>query len=461
MTNDVGRATRGVLGLSLGTFIVQAVAAGSQLVLALWLTPSQFGYWASAVSAMTLVTALTNFGEVSGYLSGQSVGYRATRARAFRANLLLVLIGLVISSVYLSWGKGEIALYCLVLALAIPLSGDVDIKIAAMTRHGSYRAIVSSQAVAACVKFGVGVLIAISTRSAIAIAIAAVVYYLTLAFLISKRAQAVSAAEGRDTALTRRRERLSWAVNSYAMSLPIQAVFLAGQAFLTPADLGVLYIAMQVTLALSGLISVPLNRVALSTLARADDADRDQLVAGLGVRVVGTVTVLSAGIGLGLVLLGGYVPTAWQSAVPFAIVLLAGLPLRILSPVLEARQQSAKAWWHATGFSLTDAIGTAAVVMLAALLGDLLVVCLAVTVWKALVGIARTIIVLRRSPLLIRLGLTFAGLVASTALLSAYLTAWVYVGVVATGLVGALILLGVRRKRSPQAGDRDSNNSAS
>lgn len=447
MTSNVSRATRGVLGLSLGTFIVQGVSAGSQLILAAWLTPSEFGLWASAVSAMTLVTALTNFGEISGYLSGQGLGYRATRARAFRANLMLVVAGLLIAGLYLAWDKPEIALYCLVLALAIPLSGDVDVKIAAVTRYDGFRSIVSSQATAAIAKFGVGVLIAVVTRSAVAIAISTVVYYLVLSLVISRRAKMLTAEELPAADAPKPRARFSWAVNSYAMSLPIQAVFLAGQLFLTPADLGLLYIAMQVTLALSSLISVPLNRVALSTFSKTSDEEREKLAFGLGIRVVATVTWLSAGIGLGLVLLTAYIPDLWQHAVPFALVLLAGLPLRILSPVLEARQQSAREWWHATGFSLVDAIGSATVVLVAAQFGGLLTVCFGITAWKAAVGIVRTLIALRRLPAQALAGLTVTGLLASIALLTGYWFTWTYVIVLGAGVVLLAVLLLVQRVR--------------
>lgn len=450
MTSSVSRATRGVLGLSLGTFVVQAVSAGSQLVLAAWLTPSEFGLWASAVSAMTLVTALTNFGEVSGYLSGQGVGYRATRRRAFRTNLLLVLAGLVIAGLYLLWGKPEIALYCLVLALAIPLSGDVDVKIAAVTRHDGFASIVTSQATAAVAKFGIGLSIAVVTHSAIAIAISTVGYYIVLSLVISRRARALTANEPTETEVPKSQARFSWAVNSYAMSLPIQAVFLAGQLFLDPADLGVLYIAMQVTLALSSLISVPLNRVALSAFAKTSDEEREKLAFGLGLRVVGTVAWLSAAIGLGLVLLTAYIPVLWQHAVPFALVLLAGLPLRILSPVLEARQQSAREWWHATGFSLVDAAGSAAIVLVTAQTGDLLVVCFGITAWKALVGIVRTQVALRRLSKAALGALIATSVVACGLLLSAYWVVGVYVGILAAGLllVLALVLIRVIRRRS-------------
>ncbi|MFJ2550882.1 oligosaccharide flippase family protein [Microbacterium sp. NPDC087591] len=454
MTNSVSRATRGVLGLSMGTFIVQAVSAGSQLVLAAWLAPSEFGLWASAVSAMTLVTALTNFGEISGYLSGQGVGYRATRRRAFRSNLLLVLGGLLIAGLYLLWGKPEIALYCLVLALAIPLSGDADVKIAAVTRHDGYASIVTSQAAAAVAKFGLGLLIAVITHSAVAIAISTVGYYIVLSLLISRRARTSTANEPIGTEQPRSMARFSWAVNSYAMSLPIQAVFIAGQLFLTPTDLGVLYIAMQVTLALSSLISVPLNRVALSAFSRATDEERETLALGLGIRVVGTVTWLSAAIGLGLVMLTAYVPPLWQHAVPFALILLAGLPLRILSPVLEARQQSAREWWHATGFSLVDAVGSAAIVLVTAQSGDLLIVCLGITAWKALVGVTRTLVALRRLAPLALCALIALSIFACGLLLAASWVVPLYGAILSAGLLLILLLLTrrvVRRRRRRRA----------
>src|ERR1700712_230480 len=85
---------RGVATLSVGTVIVQSVAMLSQVIFAFWLTPAQFGYWASAGSLMVVLTALTNLGEVNGYLANPSRTYDEAPDAHLRANLALMVTGL-------------------------------------------------------------------------------------------------------------------------------------------------------------------------------------------------------------------------------------------------------------------------------------------------------------------------------------------------------------------------------
>src|ERR1700712_6137458 len=85
---------KGVATLSVGTVLVQTVAMLSQVIFAFWLTPSQFGYWASAGSLMVVLTALTNLGEVNGYLANPSRTYDEAPDAHLRANLALMVTGL-------------------------------------------------------------------------------------------------------------------------------------------------------------------------------------------------------------------------------------------------------------------------------------------------------------------------------------------------------------------------------
>lgn len=91
---------RGILGLSAVTAASRGLSSLSVLLLALWLPPQAFGYWAAASSTMALVFALSNFGQVTSYLSGHGSDFTTTRRSIFRLNSLLALVGLMLAGTY-------------------------------------------------------------------------------------------------------------------------------------------------------------------------------------------------------------------------------------------------------------------------------------------------------------------------------------------------------------------------
>lgn len=393
---------KSVFSLSLGTLIVQGLSAGGQFLLALWLAPSEFGYWAAAVSAMTVLTALTNFGEVNGFLSRANDSLRLARRNALKLNFLLSLLGLGISAFYFNVGNDAVSLYCLVIALTIPLNGEADLSIAAGVYLKKFSSIVSSQAVAAMLKFLLSVLVAFYLESAVALAASATLYYLVVCVLLRKTVLKAQELDGESSQIDFRR-RAEWAVNSYFMTFPVQAIFLSAQFFVAPAELGLLYIGFQVTLALSGLLSVPLNRIVLSSLSSLETSERGKFVATLSCAISIIVTVVSALLSLLLAIFREFLPTDWQIAIPIAAAFLVAMPMRILSPIIEARQQVEKKWIQATLFNVFESLGSILIVLIVSSLEDLVLLALAISFWKILFGVIRTLFVLRGEKALVSL----------------------------------------------------------
>lgn len=387
---------RSVFSLSLGTLVVQSLSAGGQFALALWLAPSEFGYWAAAVSAMTTLTALTNFGEVNGYLSGSNNSFQKARLSAFRLNLVLFFLGLGISISYYSVGKLPVALYCLIIALTLPLNGDTDMKIAAGVHYKRFSNVVSAQAFGAITKFASSLFIAYVFQSALALALSTTIYYLVVGILLRGTvAHAKMQEVGVDSRSIPIRQRVSWALNSYFMTFPVQAIFLGAQFVLSPSQLGLLYIGFQITLALSGLLAVPLNRVVLSSLSKIEDGNRGRFVALLSGVISVIVTLVSLTLALVLSLFSDLLPPDWIPAIPVAIAFLVAMPMRILTPIIEARQQVEKKWIQATMFNIFESVGSILAVVIFSSFDSLLVLALVVSGWKIVFGVARTGFVLR------------------------------------------------------------------
>src|SRR5687768_16952613 len=95
----VGPVGRGVVLLSVGTFAVQAMSAVGQFMLAVWLQPMEYGYWATASSVLAIVTGLVNLGEVGGYLANPLASLRQASRSVFRINLALAIVGFLLSIV--------------------------------------------------------------------------------------------------------------------------------------------------------------------------------------------------------------------------------------------------------------------------------------------------------------------------------------------------------------------------
>lgn len=377
MTTSINATSvlRGVAQLSLGTALIRAVAGASQFVLAIWLVPEDFGHWAAAVSATAFVSALMNLGLVDGYLARQGLTFGRLIKQTTVANTSLGLIGLLIAGVYQLSGQSTVAWLVVIAAMNIPLTGLSEVLIARRLRHRRYRAIVTSQAIAAALKLGAGAAIAALTHSPLAIGLSTVIFSLVIVAFLSPRLGVETEPE--DETGYRPRARYKWASNALATKLTLNLGFFVAQ-FLTSAEvLGVYYLSFQAVLAVSGVVAPPLKKVALNSLAAAAESRRASIAQNLSVLVNASTVAACATIGLAAPFLVPYVPPAWESAIPAALIFLSILPSRMLSPIIDAYQQARDDWWRSTRFHILDGF----VVCLAALsaaTGDVMLIAMTV-----------------------------------------------------------------------------------
>lgn len=394
---------RGVLKLSIGTATTRMVAAVGQVALALWLAPTEFGYWAAATSMISVISGIMNFGEVNGYLSRPGASLYRLRHVTRRMNSLLALTAAPIVLGYLYFGSPITAVLAAMVAASIPLQGEADVLYAAYVKQNRQRKLVVAQAISAVSKTLVGVGLAMLTGSAIAIGVSFMALPMLMIAALWRSAEPWSVEVG-DREVVPSRLRFAWAINSLSQTGPTQVGFLVTQFAASASLLGIYYLAYQVTAGISGLISVPLSRTILSALGDSAPEARPRLALQMANYFVGLTGLAASAIAIALVYVGTHVDGHWAAAFPTTMILLAGLPVRMLTPVMDAFQQASNRWRQSTTFNIVDTVGTAAAA-LSALSGDVIVLAIATSVWKICFGIVRLALVLRDRPFASRLGM--------------------------------------------------------
>lgn len=442
----------GILRLSIGTAVARALAAIGQLLLAVWLTPTDFGYWAAATSIISVLTGLANFGEVNGYLSGQGGTFIQARRAILRVNAILAGSGAIIAALYWLDGNVIVATLAAISALSIPLIGDAELMYSTGVKYKAYARVVGAQIVAALAKIAVGVLIAAIFASPLAFAVSTVVFYLLMDTLILRRVPSLTAAEVESARHVSARTRITWGVNSLFVTLPIQVGFIVAQFGASAEVLGLYFLAYQVSLGLSGLVAVPLARVTLSSLARESPDRRIPISMELCRLFIFGVSGIAALVSLSTPIIGTVLGDEWAAAAPAVVILLASLAVRMMSPILDGLQQANNRWWQGTAFNAVDTVGTAAAALVS-FTGDLLLLVSAVAMWKVLFGLVRAAWLLRsarRGPLLATLlpALVMSLLIGGSSFFPPPASTVILVGAVAISVIGTLIMARARGRRS-------------
>lgn len=372
-----------ILRLSVGTLATRGFSVLGQFLLAIWLTPAEFGYWAAAVSTVSLVGGLTNFGEVNGYLASGSSDVRLVLRATRRLNVLLMAAGMLIAYVYLRHGSPRVAGLAAVAALTIPLQGESDVLYAQCVRMGRLSSVVRAQTIAAAGKVVVGVLLAVWTRSSFAIAVSIALMFLIMTAHLRWDGiplhPGVAETPGHEPVAWR--TRATWSVNSLMQTLPIQVGFIVTQ-FVSPVDLlGIYYYGYQVTTGISGLLAVPLSRSTLAAVSDVLPGARADFIHALAARFCSLVAVATALLTVLGLLVMPLIQGAWAHALPATVILLGSLPARMLNPIIDAYQQAAGRWWRSTSFNLVDTVGTG-LVSAFGITGNVTTLVIAVSLWK-------------------------------------------------------------------------------
>lgn len=389
---------RAVLTLMTGTAFARALAMGSQLVLAVWLTPADFGLWAAATSSLVFLSGLTNLGEVNGYLSGESLSFAATRRTTRKVNAALMLLALTYAGYCAVYRSVELAVLCAIIAITLPLQGESSLLSAAGTKLGYYRAVVSSQMLGAVCKLVLGVVLAAAHGAAFALALSTTGFFVAMWASLYRRLprERLFADPPRAAVTIPLSARFKWSVNSLMMQLPIQAGFLVAQFLSNLNLLGLYFFSYQITLGVSGLVAEPLARIGLSALADEPDRQRRRDLALWFCTVFAAGTLVVVGVAAAIAGSIDFLPEKWKASVPMTIVLLSSMPIRMTAPIVDSIQQANNRWWQATSLNAIDAVGTG-IASASILFGDPVLLALCVAAWKIVFGVSRLFLVFGRT----------------------------------------------------------------
>lgn len=439
-STGVGAVLRGVAQLSVGTTLVQVMVAVSQAVLVVWLSPEEFGLWATATASLAVLTGLVNFGEVNGYLASGQERLRAARRAIWRLNGLLTVGALAVGAGYWLAGQRELALLVALIGVNIPLLGEGNLLYAAYVRRRENGSVVRAQVASGLMRSAVGLVVAWLTGSAVALALAMLAYSVAMIVLLAPRTRAWLGRSGDRLAKLGWRARSAWSVQALCQLLPTQADFLVVALVAGPTLLGLYFFGYQVTVGLSTVVAGPLAKSVLAALAAQDERQRPVLAERLMSFVAAGVGAAAAVAVGAITLAGGVLPAEWEAAAPVIAILLASLPARFLTALSDTVQMASGAWWRSAAMNALDAAGTAAVA-LTAVTGDVTVLAVSMVVWKTAVTVVRV----WQCPLALS-AQRRAAVVAPAVLVAAVLTTGVLVGGPSRWLLvaGALAVCGTR-----------------
>lgn len=384
------RIIRGAAGLTVGTLFVQAGGAVGQFIYAIWLTPQDFGVWATASASIFVLGALVNAGEVNGYLVEPASGLRDVLSRTRRINLVLCVLALSIAAIYALIGSIDVAAVTVILAVALPLQGRTDLLVAAFIKGRLNVQLVVAQIIATVIRLSVGIGAAWLWRSPIALGLAVLGYTMTMVLINGYQVKRhPSAVIMRGTAgtppLHLRRDR---ATHKVTQVLPAQIDYFLVSLIASQELLGIYYLAYQATSAITGVITGPLTRTTIAELSHIDGEQRTRVAGALLLQVTALSTIGVLVVTALASKLQPLIPESWAGViVPFAI-LLAGVPARFLTPLGEALDIVNGRWRRSSALNLVDAAGTS-LASLTALSGDVVLLSLAISVWKVLFGAGR------------------------------------------------------------------------
>lgn len=382
----------------MGSVVAQGLSAVSQFLLVAWLTPADFGIFASANAALIVLVALTNLGEVNAFLTGRIGRPEELLRTTYRVNLCLAATGALVGVLCHVLNRGTLGTVIVLVALTIPLTGGSLAWNAVAIRAMDLRGAILGQFAGAGAKLACGVTIAAVTGSAVALPLALAAGAATnIAVTRSITRQTSDALPPTHVTTIARSglDRVRWGAQSLVQFFGAQSDYLVLALLANPHVLGIYFLAYQATVGISALVSGPMMKSSMVELGRSEGSDLG-VARQLAIQASGYVALVCAGAGGVVMLVSPQFPGAWSAAGAPLVLLLGSLTGRLLTPILEAQLlasgQVSRSFW----VNGVDAVGTA-LAACTVVMGDVLLVALAVSVWKLSVSALRCFAVFGRS----------------------------------------------------------------
>ena len=390
--------SRAAGAVSLGSLLVQAGGVLGQFLYAIWLTPADFGLWATASASVALLGAFTNGGEANAYLAGKRLGISATFKRSQLINIVLAAVTTLLALIIAVIADPRVALLIVLLAIGIPLQGRGAMLVAVFIKVRNRSALIMFQAISTCFRLVVGVCVASIWQSPLALALAHLTYALVLVVIgqIWIKLHGASLLKASSASAGTWTLRIDRALHQVSQVLPHQIGYLTVSLLASAQLLGLFFFAYQATSAISGVLASPLSKATMSELSRVGRSQRVAIVSRFLILTIALVGTLTALVSVIVQPVSSLVGDTWQGVFAPFVILLASLPARFVFPVTEALYMVDGKWRRSMFINLLDAFGvaTSAFIALKVLNGDVILLAVAITMWKVLYGNYRAFITL-------------------------------------------------------------------
>lgn len=379
-----------IVGLSAVNLMTQAFASATHFALAIWLLPEDYGIWGSATAFTALLTGLANLGETNRYLAERRK-LRTSILWTFRVNFTLTsLCFLIALGVGYTGNNWPLAILIAGLGVNIPLFGLSNLLYVALVRERRPRSIAVGQLIASLCRFAVAVGIAASLGSVMAFLLATLAMSAGLVtfYAIALRKQSRSESHAHPEGVTHR-SLSKWSAQALSSTFAAQADYMVLAIVAGPTLLGLYFFAYQATVAVTTVVSNPISKSILSELSNVDNSAIPEISASLMRAVLSLSSALVLAIVTLLPLASSLMGSStWTNALPVIAVLIASIPARLMTPIVDASQLASGGIARNVGVNMADGFGTG-VAALSGLSGDVLLTAAVIAGWKFTISAVR------------------------------------------------------------------------
>jgi len=352
--NRLGETARaGAAWISAASALQMALGLGSQILLARWLVPREFGLFALAISSAFVLTALAGAG-IRTTVAQQNrkdladiapSALRLALAASISAAILLTAIAPLLASAF---GEPSLTQLIFVLAVGLPIKAYADVAIPVLRVRFRFGTLAVASTIAAVAQYGASLSLAFSGFGAMALAVGGLVGVTTLSSVLLLSGSLGNWRRTPNSPSIKQTAALAaWPfAGEFAIHTTIRIDYLVLGLFAPTAVVGSYYFAFQLVARTAALLTAVSDAVLFPILSQIK-GEPDRQIRGLFRAVSGFVGVAALGSALVVAAIPSFEQLVWQGKwihAVFAIGILASVvPIQVAvtapEQLLKARGQ--------------------------------------------------------------------------------------------------------------------------
>lgn len=410
------RALQGIARFGAVVVATRMMSFCAQIVLGWILVPADFGAYAVALSATSLVFAFRELG-ISRLLAQRPAEaatlHHAAMRTAIAANGALALLAVILTWAGAGLLSGQTVKCVLLLAASLIVAAPATVYQARLAAAGEFRALARLSAASAMGRYAVMVVAALMGGAGVSFAYGALAAaicdtlfawagFLRMRVRTGERggefvSRSQTGINARSFARSIARPGFWVGVTTFAIALQTQGDNLIIGWASSAEELGIYFFSYQLTVAVSSLFTVGFYTVLLPTLSSAQSgAARQNAVEGAlrTAAVFGPVAGVFAAYALP-VLITAVWGARWASAARPAEILAVTVGARLLTPVAMAVYQAEGKWQAGAYISLADGFVIMVAAFVGAGLGDVGTIALSVGIARSVLAVSEALLAVR------------------------------------------------------------------